>query len=218
MNILTDYYAILGVPTTATRREIERAYRRLARQYHPDVNPSPEAHERMAAINEAYQVLRDPDQRAQYNQRRGFWLQLQQQAPLSYHGPGLRPEWPALLAQAPSWWAPPASPREIPFVRRILRLLRRRGYRLLQGWKREDPWMADVLVQRRRQRTLVRIHDYPIIDEQHITALRDLPWKGPKIVRRAYFTSGMFWPAARAVADEAGMVLYDGARLAELGL
>jgi len=64
---LKDYYAILGVPRNATPEEIEEAYRRLAKEYHPDKNPSPEAEERFKLINEAYQVLSDPAKRAEYD-------------------------------------------------------------------------------------------------------------------------------------------------------
>jgi curved DNA-binding protein len=62
-----DYYAILGVPRNATPEEIKEAYRRLAKEYHPDKNPSPEAEERFKLINEAYQVLSDPAKRAEYD-------------------------------------------------------------------------------------------------------------------------------------------------------
>lgn len=65
---MKDYYAILGVPRNATQEEIKRAYKRLARQYHPDVNKSPEAEERFKEINEAYAVLSDPEKRRIYDQ------------------------------------------------------------------------------------------------------------------------------------------------------
>jgi curved DNA-binding protein len=64
---MKDYYAILGVPRTATQEEIKRAYKRLARQYHPDVNKSPEAEEKFKEINEAYAVLSDPEKRKIYD-------------------------------------------------------------------------------------------------------------------------------------------------------
>ncbi|KIX84629.1 DnaJ C-terminal domain-containing protein [Thermus filiformis] len=65
---MKDYYAILGVPRTATQEEIKRAYKKLARQYHPDVNKSPDAEERFKEINEAYAVLSDPEKRRVYDQ------------------------------------------------------------------------------------------------------------------------------------------------------
>ncbi|MGQ9692247.1 MAG: DnaJ domain-containing protein [Thermaceae bacterium] len=65
---MKDYYAILGVQRNATQEEIKRAYKRLARQYHPDVNKSPEAEEKFKEINEAYAVLSDPEKRRIYDQ------------------------------------------------------------------------------------------------------------------------------------------------------
>lgn len=65
-----DYYEVLGVPRTATADEIKRAYRRLARKHHPDLQPSAErasAGERFKELNEANEVLSDPDKRAKYD-------------------------------------------------------------------------------------------------------------------------------------------------------
>lgn len=67
---MTDLYATLGLDPNATPEQIETAYRRLARQYHPDVNPSPEAAARMREINAAYRELRDPERRAAYDRNR----------------------------------------------------------------------------------------------------------------------------------------------------
>jgi curved DNA-binding protein len=63
-----DYYKILGVDRRADQKAISQAFRRLARQYHPDVNKAKGAEDRFKEINEAYQVLSDPQKRAQYDQ------------------------------------------------------------------------------------------------------------------------------------------------------
>src|SRR2546428_5334122 len=65
-----DYYKILQVDPAADPDIIAVAYKRLARKYHPDTNASPEATRRMQALNTAYQVLRDPGTRAQYDRER----------------------------------------------------------------------------------------------------------------------------------------------------
>src|SRR4051794_3313414 len=62
-----DYYTVLGVARTATDAEIKRAFRKLAQQWHPDVNKDPAADERFKQINEAYQVLSDPQRRQSYD-------------------------------------------------------------------------------------------------------------------------------------------------------
>jgi curved DNA-binding protein CbpA len=67
-----DYYAILGVPATASDEEMKRAYRRLALRHHPDRNPgNPRAEERFKEISEAYAVLMDPARRLEYDRLRG---------------------------------------------------------------------------------------------------------------------------------------------------
>jgi molecular chaperone DnaJ len=62
-----DYYEVLGVSRDASQEEIKKAFRRLARQYHPDVNRTKEAEEKFKEINEAYEVLSDPEKRAAYD-------------------------------------------------------------------------------------------------------------------------------------------------------
>lgn len=69
MNQVRDYYEVLGVPRSASEKEIRKAYKRLARKYHPDVNPGdPEAERRFKEITEAHNVLTDPEKRRKYDQ------------------------------------------------------------------------------------------------------------------------------------------------------
>ena len=62
-----DYYGVLGIERTASEDEVRKAYRRLARKYHPDVSKEPDAARRMQEINEANEVLRDKEKRAAYD-------------------------------------------------------------------------------------------------------------------------------------------------------
>jgi curved DNA-binding protein len=74
-----DYYQTLNVSKNANQDEIKKAYRKLAREYHPDVNPDdPNAEEKFKDINEAYQVLSDEDKRKKYDQFGSQWKQYQQ--------------------------------------------------------------------------------------------------------------------------------------------
>jgi DnaJ-class molecular chaperone len=62
-----NYYDVLGVAREADEREIRSAYRRLAKQYHPDTNSDPDASEQFLKIQEAYEILSDPAKRAEYD-------------------------------------------------------------------------------------------------------------------------------------------------------
>jgi molecular chaperone DnaJ len=86
-----DYYSILGVSRSATDKDIKQAYRRLARQYHPDVNPgNKSAEERFKAINEAYEILSDADKRKKYDQYGDQWQDAERFAEAARHQGG---EW-----------------------------------------------------------------------------------------------------------------------------
>ncbi|MEA2560160.1 MAG: curved DNA-binding protein [Acidobacteriota bacterium] len=82
-----DYYAILGVKKDAPEDEIQKAYRKLARKFHPDVNKAPEAEAKFKEIGEAYEVLKDPDKRQKYDQYGSAWKRAQQT------GGGVPPGW-----------------------------------------------------------------------------------------------------------------------------
>jgi curved DNA-binding protein len=73
-----DYYAILGVPKSATQAEIKKAYRKLARKLHPDTNKDPDAEKRFKEANEAQAVLTDPEKRKQYDELGENWQAYQQ--------------------------------------------------------------------------------------------------------------------------------------------
>jgi DnaJ-class molecular chaperone len=99
-----DYYAILGIKRDASEKEIKRAYRKLARQYHPDVNPGDKVAEaKFKEINEAYEVLSDPEKRKKYDQYGEYWQYADQFAQAQRGGGawGSGPQWHVEYEQAP---------------------------------------------------------------------------------------------------------------------
>jgi curved DNA-binding protein len=76
-----DYYGVLGVSRDADQDTIRRAYRKLARQYHPDLNSDEDAEERFKELGEAYEVLSDPEKRERYDRLGANWREVEREAP-----------------------------------------------------------------------------------------------------------------------------------------
>src|SRR5713101_7489313 len=81
-----DYYKTLGVHKDATAADIKKAYRKFARQFHPDVNKSADASKKFKEVNEANEVLSDPEKRKRYDQLGPDWERYAQGGPSSRSG------------------------------------------------------------------------------------------------------------------------------------
>src|SRR5436190_16435886 len=84
-----DYYKVLGIEKNASQDDIKQAYRRLARKYHPDVSKEANAEEKFKNLQEAYEVLKDPEKRTAYDQLGSNWKQGQDfRPPPGWNGGG----------------------------------------------------------------------------------------------------------------------------------
>src|SRR5580658_4236783 len=128
-----DYYQILGVKRAATADEIKSSYRRLARKYHPDVSKEANAEEHFKEVQEAYEVLRDAEKRAAYDQLGSDWKSGQPFRPPPDWGSGFEFDGGAPGARPISWRCPGGRLRRAGLQRVFLlavwrRLAVRRGY------------------------------------------------------------------------------------------
>ena len=110
-----DYYELLQITPSATFTEVQKAYRALAKLYHPDRNPAPDAGLAMAAINEAYSVLSDPARRRDYDRERVV------SEPFEVAGPILRAAFETLLKQG---WLVAESSDSMLLLQQGLRVVR----------------------------------------------------------------------------------------------
>jgi curved DNA-binding protein len=83
-----DYYEVMGLARDASQDDIKRAYRKLARKYHPDVSKEADAEDRFKELGEAYEVLKDPEKRAAYDRMGPNWKAGQEFQPPPGAGPG----------------------------------------------------------------------------------------------------------------------------------
>ncbi len=108
----SDLYDILQVAPHAEPEVIESAYRRLARKYHPDVNPAADAHERMRVLNHAYEILSNPTERARYDSQREREELAYRKAPRRSAPKRKRPT-PKTKTRTYARWTPPAREKKV---------------------------------------------------------------------------------------------------------
>ena len=101
---MIDYYLVLGVPVSASSKEIVTAYRAKCKLLHPDVNPNADATVQMQEVNEAYRVLSDPLLRWEYNERCGYRVEESEQASYDTEDDAGSYEEDAGSYEVPSWW------------------------------------------------------------------------------------------------------------------
>ncbi len=107
-----DYYQTLGVSKTSSEKEIKQAFRKLARKFHPDVNPGDKSAEaKFKEINEAHEVLGDPDKRRKYDELGANWRMYEQaqQQGQGWPGGAALATWAARAEPGRSTWAAPAA-------------------------------------------------------------------------------------------------------------
>ena len=116
-----DYYKILGVDKSASQNDIKKAFRKLARKYHPDLNPNdPSAKDKFQEINEANEVLSDPEKRKKYDEYGEHWkhadeFEAQKRAPVSYtHLPSVPPRFSRTFLLSTSRAVPHLDVRQLP--------------------------------------------------------------------------------------------------------
>jgi len=115
-----DYYKIIGIDKTATQDEIKRAYRKLARKYHPDVSKESAAEEKFKELGEAYEVLKDPEKRAAYDQLGANW-----KAGQDFHPP---PDWGAGFEHSGGGFSPDQAAAYSDFFESLFGMQGRGGF------------------------------------------------------------------------------------------
>ena len=126
-----DYYETFGLPREATQDEIKRAYRKLARKYHPDVSKAADAEARFKELGEAYAVLKDPEKRAAYDQMGSQW-----RAGQDFQPP---PDWNAGFEFSGATPAPATGMHHSDFFEALFGRQARGARRSGQPWPRRGP-------------------------------------------------------------------------------